>query len=62
MPDNFLSLPSHADTRIKFHSIVWKGRHAVEPISFLNRRFDGARFSLQNWEIWRRGKASAVRP
>ncbi|APH54265.1 ADP-ribose pyrophosphatase [Granulibacter bethesdensis] len=62
MSDDFLPLPSHADIKIKSRHIAWKGRYAVELISFRNRRFDGAWSGLQRWEIWRRGKASAVLP
>ena len=41
---------------------AWKGRFSVDLVTFRQRRFDGMFGEARTWELWRRGRASAVLP
>ena len=57
-----LTFPNHPGTQIERVDRVWDGRFPLDVIRFRHRRFDGTQSGLRTWELWRRGRASAVLP
>jgi len=52
----------HPDVVIFSEKRVWSGRFPLDVVAFRNRRFDGAMSAPRTWELWRRGRASALVP
>ena len=57
-----MSLSSSPDVVIDSEETVWQGRFALQRIGFRQRRFDGTISAPREWELLRRGTASAVLP
>lgn len=55
-------IPPHPDVVVESEQRVWSGRFPLEVIKFRHRRFDGAMSGTRGWELWRRGRASALLP
>jgi ADP-ribose pyrophosphatase len=55
-------IPAHPDVVIESDKRVWSGRFPLDVVKFRQRRFDGAMSGLRTWELWRRGRASALVP
>lgn len=55
-------IPAHPDVVIESEQRVWSGRFPLDVIQFRHRRFDGAMSGVRTWELWRRGRASALLP
>jgi ADP-ribose pyrophosphatase len=53
---------STPDVDIESENRVWSGRFPIDVVKFRNRRFDGAMSATRTWELWRRGRASALIP
>lgn len=63
MPDRpTTAFPAHPDVVIESDTRVWSGRFPLDVVRFRHRRFDGSMSSLRTWELWRRGRASALIP
>ena len=60
LPTTFL--PPSPDVEIESDETVWNGRFPLQRVKFRNRRFDGHMSGPRTWELWRRGRASAVLP
>jgi ADP-ribose pyrophosphatase len=57
-----LPIPAHPDVVIESDTRVWAGRFPLDVVKFRQRRFDGAMSATRTWELWRRGRASALIP
>ena len=57
-----MKLLSTRDVQIDSDETVWQGRFALQRIGFRQRRFDGTMSGPREWELLRRGPASAVLP
>ena len=57
-----MKLISSQDVQIEKDEPVWQGRFALHRVAFRQRRFDGAMSGEREWELLRRGTASAVLP
>lgn len=55
-------IPAHPDVVIESEQRVWSGRFPLDVVRFRHRRFDGAMSGVRTWELWRRGRASALLP
>jgi ADP-ribose pyrophosphatase len=55
-------IPAHPDVVIEADTRVWPGRFPLDVVKFRHRRFDGAMSATRTWELWRRGRASALVP
>lgn len=55
-------IPPHPDVVIEAEQRVWSGRFPLDVVKFRHRRFDGAMSGTRTWELWRRGRASALLP
>src|SRR5271165_4859906 len=55
-------IASIPDVVIESEHRAWSGRFPVDVVKFRNRRFDGAMSATRTWELWRRGRASALIP
>jgi len=55
-------IASTPDVVIESEYRAWSGRFPVDVVKFRNRRFDGAMSATRTWELWRRGRASALIP
>ena len=55
-------IPPHPDVVIESEQRVWSGRFPLDVVKFRHRRFDGAMSGTRTWELWRRGRASALVP
>jgi ADP-ribose pyrophosphatase len=63
MPDHSsAAIPAHPDVVIESDARVWSGRFPLDVVKFRQRRFDGAMSRTRTWELWRRGRASALVP
>jgi ADP-ribose pyrophosphatase len=56
------SFPSSPDVSIDQVETPWAGRFPLQVVHFRQRRFDGTMSAPRRWELWRRGRASAVLP
>ena len=61
-PRSFPALSPHPDVDVISDQRVWNGRFPLDVVRFRHRRFDGATSGEKTWEVWRRGRASAVLP
>jgi ADP-ribose pyrophosphatase len=61
-PRTPLPIPPHPDVAIDAEQRVWSGRFPLDVITFRHRRFDGTMSGPRTWELWRRGRASALLP
>jgi ADP-ribose pyrophosphatase len=57
-----LPIPAHPDVVIDSEQRVWSGRFPLDVVKFRHRRFDGVLSNTRTWELWRRGRASALLP
>ncbi len=57
-----MKLTSSKDVHIEKDETVWQGRFALHRVAFRQRRFDGGMSGEREWELLRRGTASAVLP
>ncbi len=55
-------IPPYPGLTIESEQRVWSGRFPLDVVRFRHRRFDGAESGTRTWELWRRGRASAVLP
>ncbi|MGE0416023.1 MAG: NUDIX domain-containing protein [Acetobacteraceae bacterium] len=55
-------IPPHPDVTVESEQRVWSGRFPLDVVKFRHRRFDGTESGTRTWELWRRGRASAVLP
>src|SRR4051812_15248334 len=55
-------IPPHPDVVIESEQRAWSGRFPVDVVKFRHRRFDGTMSGIRTWEVWRRGRASALLP
>jgi len=55
-------IPAHPDVVIESDKRVWSGRFPLDVVKFRQRRFDGVMSKTRIWELWRRGRASALLP
>ena len=63
MPDRSTTpIPAHPDVVIESDTRVWAGRFPLDVVKFRQRRFDGVMSGTRTWELWRRGRASALIP
>jgi ADP-ribose pyrophosphatase len=63
MPDHSTPpIPAHPDVVIEADTRVWSGRFPLDVVTFRQRRFDGVMSRNRTWELWRRGRASALVP
>jgi ADP-ribose pyrophosphatase len=56
------SFPTSPNVLIEHVETPWAGRFPLQVVDFRQRRFDGAMSETRRWELWRRGRASAVLP
>jgi len=56
------SFPTSPNVLIERVETPWSGRFPLQVVEFRQRRFDGAMSETRRWELWRRGRASAVLP
>ncbi len=59
---SFPAFSPHPDVDVISDQRVWNGRFPLDVVRFRHRRFDGAMSGEKTWEVWRRGRASAVLP
>jgi len=57
-----LPIPRHPDVVVESEQRVWSGRFPLDVVRFRHRRFDGVLSHSRTWELWRRGRASALLP
>ena len=62
MSDPRTRLPAHPGVEIESDETVWHGRFPLQKVRFRHRRFDGAMSAPLTWELWRRGRATALLP
>ena len=55
-------IPAHPDVEILSEQRVWSGLFPLDVVQFRHRRFDGEVSGVRTWELWRRGRASALVP
>ena len=55
-------IPPHPDVEILATEHAFKGRFALDVVTFRQRRFDGRMSEPRRWELFCRGRAAAVLP
>lgn len=61
-PKPLTTFPASPDVQIDACETLYEGRFALQKVHFRYRRFDGAQSAPLIWELWRRGRASALLP
>lgn len=55
-------LPPHPLLQVAEDTVVYDGRFPVQRVRFTYTRFDGAQSGELVWELWRRGRGTAILP
>lgn len=55
-------IPPHPGLDVTVDDVPWAGRFPLQRVRFTYQRFDGARSAELTWELWRRGRGTAILP